>query len=425
MPAPVVAVVLKGWPRLSETFIAQELVALEGRGLALRLFALRHPTDDKVHAIAKRLAAPIAYLPEYLRQEPGRVWAAWRAVRGLSGYKRAHATWRADLARDRTRNRMRRFGQAVVLAAELGDDVAHIYAHFLHTPASVARYAAMIRGLPWSVSAHAKDIWTTPDWEKREKLLDARWAVTCTRDGARHLDTLAPGKVRYVPHGIDLTRFAPFGDPLAMRDGSEAGDPVTILSVGRAVEKKGYDVLLEALARLPATLHWRFVHIGGGPLRGELKAKADHLGLGARIFWRGPCTQDEVLAALRQADIFVLAARVAADGDRDGLPNVLLEAMSQSRAVLSTTAASIPEAVTDGLTGGLVPPGNPEALARRLAALIAEPWARRQFGDAAAERVRRDFAFQRCIGGIVGAFDPSLFAKPDPMPDVTPSQAAE
>ncbi|MBL8701805.1 MAG: glycosyltransferase family 4 protein [Alphaproteobacteria bacterium] len=419
MPAPVVAVVLKGWPRLSETFIAQELVALEQRGFALRLYSLRHPTDAKVHAIAQRLVAPVTYLPEYLHQEPTRVWRGWRRARALSGYARALSTWRADFARDRTRNRLRRFGQALVLASELGDDVSHLYAHFLHTPASVARYAALMRRLPWSVSAHAKDIWTTPDWEKREKLLDARWAVTCTREGAAHLAALAPGKVRHVPHGIDLTRFPPFGDAAVVRDGSDAGDPVTILSVGRAVEKKGYDDLLDALARLPRTLHWRFVHLGGGPLRDALKAKAAGLGLAARIEWRGPATQDEVLVALRHADIFVLASRVAADGDRDGLPNVLLEAMSQRRAVLATAAAAIPEAVTDGLTGALVAPGSPDALARRLAALIAEPWARAQFGDAAAERVRRDFAFQRCIGGIVDAFGPSL------RRGIEPSRAAE
>ncbi|MBM3522778.1 MAG: glycosyltransferase family 4 protein [Alphaproteobacteria bacterium] len=419
MPAPVVAVVLKGWPRLSETFIAQELVALERRGLSLRVYSLRHPTDTKVHDFARRLAAPVVYLPEYLHREPLRVWSGWRGARYFLGYERAVAVWRADFARDRTRNRIRRFGQALVLAAELGDDVRHLYAHFLHTPASVARYAALLRCLPWSVSAHAKDIWTTPEWEKREKLADTSWAVTCTREAARHLAALGPGKVRYVPHGIDLARFPSLGETPSTRDGADPNQPVRILSVGRAVEKKGFDDLLEALARLPGDLHWRFVHVGGGPLRDALKAQAERLGLSGRIDWRGPATQDAVLAALRACDVFVLASRVAADGDRDGLPNVVLEAMSQHRAVLATSAAAIPEAITDGLSGALVPPGNFDQLARRLAALIAEPWARAQLGDAAAERVRRHFAFEHCIDGIAGAFDPSLF------PQLEPSRAAE
>ena len=404
MSSSSVAVVVKGWPRLSETFIAQELVALERMGLRLTLFSLRHPTDKQIHAIAAQLAAPVTYLPEYLHQEPARVWHGWRRARSLPGYGEAVDTWRRDLARDRSVNRVRRCGQALVLAAELPAEVTHLYAHFLHTPASVARYAAIMRGLPWSVSAHAKDIWTTPEWEKREKLAHAAWTVTCTREGARHLDALAPGRIRYVPHGIDVTRFpyAPVG--LSPRDGSDATAPVVIASVGRAVEKKGYDDLLAALALLPPSLHWRFVHVGGGPLLDALKARAQSLGIAARIEWRGPAAQAEVLEVLRGADIFALAAHVAEDGDRDGLPNVLLEAMSQRRAVIATAAAAIPEAVTDGLNGALVPPRNPEALARRLAALIAEPWARNSLGDAAADTVRRDFDFDRCVRGIARAF---------------------
>jgi len=400
-----VAVVVKGWPRLSETFIAQELVALERMGLEISLHSLRHPTDARAHAIAGQLAARVSYLPEYLHDEPARVWRGWRAARRLPGYARARATWLADLARDRSASRVRRFGQALVLAAEMPAGTEHVYAHFLHTPASVARYAATMLGLPWSVSAHAKDIWTTPDWEKREKLADAAWAVTCTREGAAHLGALVPGKVRHVPHGLDFSRFPHAPAAPSRRDGSDPADPVVIGSVGRAVEKKGYDDLLDALARLPAGLHWRFVHAGGGPLLARLRRRAKELGLGARVEWRGPCTQDEVLDLLRGIDLFVLAARVAGDGDRDGLPNVVLEAMSQRRPVLATASAAIPEAVTDGLTGALVPAGDAVSLARRLAALIADPWARDHLGVAAAEAVRRDFDFARCIGGIARAFD--------------------
>ena len=163
-----VAFILKGYPRLSEAFIAQEIAALERRGLDLLIVSLRRPTDDRVHPVHREIRAPVSYLPEYLRREPMRVLRAWWAVRKLPTYAKARGQWLRDLRRDPTPNRIRRFGQALVLAAELPAEVTRPHAHFLHTPASVARYCAILRGLPWSGSAHAKDIWTTPEWEKRE-----------------------------------------------------------------------------------------------------------------------------------------------------------------------------------------------------------------------------------------------------------------
>ena len=152
---PNLAVLVKGWPRLSETFIAQELVALEEAGLPFEIWSLRHPTDVKRHPLHDRLQANVRYLPEYLYQESDRVWAARAVAQVLPGYAEAYRIWRADLRRDPSRNRIRRFGQACVLAAEMPAEVLGLYAHFLHTPSSVARYAAIMRGLPWSFSAHA------------------------------------------------------------------------------------------------------------------------------------------------------------------------------------------------------------------------------------------------------------------------------
>ncbi len=141
-----VAFVLKGYPRLSETFIAQEILALEQRGLGILIVSLRHPTDRAVHPVHEAIGADRLYLPEYLHQEPSRVWRGWRRARRQPGYGRALRAWLADLRRDPTPNRVRRFGQALVLAAELPSEVGHLHAHFLHTPASVARYAALIIG---------------------------------------------------------------------------------------------------------------------------------------------------------------------------------------------------------------------------------------------------------------------------------------
>lgn len=393
-----VGVVVKGWPRLSETFIAQELRALERRGFRLVLFSLRHPTDTKVHPLNRDVTAPVCYLPEYLWQEPGRVWRAWRLARRLPGYGEALQAWLRDLRRDPTPNRGRRFGQALVLAAEAPAALGHLYAHFLHTPASVARYAALMRGLSWSVSAHAKDIWTTPDWEKREKLRDAQWAVTCTRAGRDHLAALAdrPDKVALVYHGIDATRFPP-ADRAAF---ARADAPIQLLSVGRAVPKKGYDSLVNALALLPGSLNWHFTHIGGGPLLKTLKGQAERLGLSARIDWRGAQTEDVVRAAYRFADLFVLASQVMENGDRDGIPNVLLEAMSQGCPVVATSAAAIPELIADNVTGRLVAPGDPRALADALVRMIEDPALRQRLGMAGEARVRRDFPLERGIDAI-------------------------
>jgi glycosyltransferase involved in cell wall biosynthesis len=411
--AASIAIVLKGYPRLSETFIAQEILGLQKRGLKLRLYSLRHPTDPTTHPIHDEISAPVTYLPEYLRQEPLRVVRGWLAARRRPGYRAARRQWLADLRRDRTQNRVRRFGQACVLAAELPAGVVRLHAHFLHTPGSVARYAAEMTGLPWSCSAHAKDIWTLPAWEKRDKLRDLDWLVTCTAVGRDHLVSLgiaepvSPGKVGLVYHGLDLERFPPPPDGRPPRDGRDPKDPLVILSVGRAVEKKGYPDLLRALAGLPADLHWRLVHIGGGNLAAALQTEAERLGLADRIDWRGPQPQDVVLTAYREADVFALASRIADDGDRDGLPNVLMEAQSQELACLATKVSAIPELIRDGETGLLVPPQDPAAMTAALVGLIRDPQLRTRLGTAGAKLVRRDFSMERSLDLLAGRLAPA------------------
>jgi len=398
-----VAFVLKGYPRLSEAFIAQEIAALERRGLDILIVSLRRPTDARVHPVHREIRARLLYLPEYLMLEPLRVMRAWLKTRRTPNYKRTRQLWFRDLLRDPTPNRMRRFGQALVLAAELPADVTRLHAHFLHTPASVTRYASALLGLPWTGSAHAKDIWTTPDWEKREKLADCEWLVTCTGTNREHLAALAPaGRVELVYHGIDLARFPAARPERPARDG--AGEPVRILSVCRLVEKKGTDVLLAALARLPAGLNWQLVHAGGGPLRKSLGKKAKKLGISGNLVWRGALTQEELLAEYRAADLFALASVVARDGDRDGLPNVLMEAQSQALACVATRVSAIPELIDDGRSGVLVGENDPEGLSRALEALIRDPARRRALGEAGLARVRGEFALEANLERLAQKF---------------------
>lgn len=402
-----IAVVLKGYPRLSETFIAQELLELERAGFRLRLFSLRHPTDKTRHPIHDDIAAEAVYLPEYLHDAPLRVLRAWWHCRRQSGYRDAWRTFLSDFRRDRTRNRLRRFGQALVLAHELPGDVSWLYAHFIHTPASVAYYAHMIKGLEWSCSAHAKDIWTSQDWELREKLNDARWTVTCTRAGYDHLKSLAaPGSVVcLVHHGIDLSRFPPVSRSASVRNGGDPNEPVRLLTVGRAVEKKGLDTLVDALSGLPETVHWHWTHIGGGVLSDKLRAQVASLGLGERVTFLGSKPQNTILHAYRESDLFVLPCRIAGDGDRDGLPNVLVEAQSQGLACVSTPISGIVELIEDGVNGLLTPPDDPSALRLAMIRLIQDPSLRDRMGDAGRERVVREFSHLSEIGQLIDLFE--------------------
>jgi glycosyltransferase involved in cell wall biosynthesis len=397
---------VKGYPRLSETFIAQEILALEECGLEILIVSLRHPTDRITHPIHRSIRAELLYLPEYLYQEPRRVWSGWLRSRRYRGYVRARAAWFADFRRDPTPNRIRRFGQALVLAAELPADVDHLHAHFLHTPASVARYVALITGREWTASAHAKDIWTLPKWEKRIKLAEAAWVVTCTEVGRNHLASLAPcpNLVSLCYHGIDLERFPPPPSRSVENDGSDPEHPVLLLSVGRLVAKKGYEDLLSALASLPTDLEWRFIHIGGGALSHALKSQAESLGLTGRIEWRGALAQPEVLDAYRAADLFILASKIGRDGDQDGLPNVLIEAQSQRLACVSTNVSGIPELIDHGTTGLLTPPGNPALLAQALKALIRDPARRAQLGAAGERRVRLLFSMGAGVDALAERF---------------------
>ena len=407
---PQLAIVLKGYPRLSETFVAQEIRALELRGFELCIFSLRHPYDPASHPIHAEIEAPVHYLPEYAHDDWPRVLSACLRLCVRSGFWRALARLADDLLHDPTCNRLRRFAQAAVMSVETPDSVRHYYCHFIHTPSSVGYYASIISGRSWSISAHAKDIWTLSRRELRNKLASADWAVTCTAANHRYLEQLADreDKIGLIYHGLDFNRFDANPGHASDRDGGDAARPVRLISVGRAVDKKGYGLLLQALAGLPAKLHWRFVHIGGGELLESLVHQARALGLEQRVDWLGGLPQSDVLARYRDADLFILPSRVSGDGDRDGLPNVLMEAQSQGLACLSTNISGIPELIVHAETGWLVEQNSIGQLGEALEKLIRDPALRARLGEAGCRRVREHFSMDAGIDSLAARLRRSL-----------------
>ena len=404
-----ICVVADRWPRVSSTFVAQELVGLEGEGLRLHLATFGKP--DKVHhSLFERLQAPLNRLPN----RPGRTLRYYKAlwkVRNTPGYSRARAMMEADRPYARRGKKLDRyFRRAVVLAAELPSDVRIIYSHFLNLTTTIARYAAVIADVPLTASAHARDIWTGNEEDLRAKLKSSEWCATCTAPGAERLRELADniGKVHLVYHGLSFERFPEDMPARSARDGSDPADPVQILSVGRGVEKKGFDVMLDALAALPDGLAWHWHHIGPGDLIPKLQERARQLGLEKRISWHGAQDQSRVIAHYRSADLFVLPSREADDGDRDGLPNVLMEAQSQGLACLSTRFSAIPELIVDGQTGVLVPPADMPALLEALERLIRSPEERIRLGEAGYVRVRSEFDASTGIRKLAGLLRQSM-----------------
>ena len=400
-----IAVVLKGYPRLSETFIAQELKALEDHNFTLHIFSLRNPTDKTIHPIHNEIQANISYLPEYIHFQPIRIIRSFWKMRNNKHLGKAVKLWYQDLKRDLTRNRIRRFAQAIVMAAEFPQSCNKIYAHFMHTPGSVARYASILLGKPWGFSAHAKDIWTLAEWEKRQKLDSASFAVTCTQANLNHLQELASKpNVKRVYHGLDFNRFPDPGEKL-LNSASIPSEPVTILSVGRAVSKKGYPVLLQALATLNENVPWQLIHIGGGKDSKALQQLAIELEISEKINWKGALSQDQVLKAYQQSDIFVIASVIDPDGDRDGLPNVLMEAQSQRLCCVATSVSGIPELIKHNETGLLVESGSSDQLAEALNLVITDPDIRLQLANAGFEYVRKNFSQDKEISTLISQLD--------------------
>jgi len=278
--------------------------------------------------------------------------------------------------------------------------VTHLHAHFAHSPAAVAEIASMISGIPFSFTAHAKDLYTTPTGHVARRANKARFVVTCTSANREYLANasgIAPETIVLAHHGVDVDRFAQ-----ASKSCRVAG---RILTVGRLVPKKGHTVLIDALrivAGRGIPFEWRVV--GGGPLRDELHAAAQRAGIADRVAFVGARPQDEIVYEYAQASIFALTPLVLDDGDRDGIPNVLREAMATGVPVLTAAISGIPELVTDGRTGWLVPPRDPIAIADVLSVALTDEQTRDRVGRAGQAWVDEHCRLSDSVGELVQLF---------------------
>lgn len=344
-------VVLSGFPRRSETFALGELTALAESGVLHAIFATKSGDGLAPHEDAARLSdwvTPLAPGDEHAQ--------ARQVVSALGGY------------------------------TPLG-----IHGYFAHHPARVAELAASALGVRFSFSAHAKDARkVTPD-DLRARASRAAAVITCNLDTQRELDRVG-APARLVPHGVNLNRFV--SAPWRHRS------PLRLLAVGRLVQKKGFHVLLEALALVHAP--WTLRVVGEGPERASLECLARKLGVASRLDWRGPASHSELPALYHAAHVVVVPSIVDEAGDRDGLPNVVLEAMASARLVVATRVGAIATAISDGRTGRLVEPNDPVGLAAALEGVArAEGTAMASMAARGRWLVEERFDLRRCAGTFV------------------------
>lgn len=365
---------LKGYPRISESFISNEILLLEEQGFDIHIIAMRPPRETITHESVKRIKAKVTYLPEHLSWGFPRFF--WRNAllfcnrpgRYLKGVKLLLSRY-SDAPKKHTW--LKHFLQAgyLVHKALEKEDVKHLHAHFAHTPTSVAMYAALLADIPFSFTAHAKDIYTESKSRIREKIERAKFVLTCTRYNERYLSELAPPdkRINCVYHGIDLRLFTMNGRKTA------AAPPYQILTVARLVEKKGLPDVLNALKLLREQgVDFRYTLIGAGADKQRISALIKELGLDDITEMTGVLPHEQVIERFQRAHVFVLGCRIAENGDRDGIPNVIAESMAMGVPVAATNVSAIPELIKPGETGMLAEQCSPEGLATAIRTLLED-----------------------------------------------------
>lgn len=388
-PSLRVGYLVKTFPKISETFILREVLALEKAGVELEIFALHRPEEKKIHALAGRVRARVKYIPTRLLEQP--LVMLWSQLLLLLTHPVGY--WCAVRFALRHQAKIKEILQAGCLAWSLRRaKIEHLHVHFINEPASVAELVQLMTGMVLSITAHAKDIYLSPRSELARKMKRAKFVVTCNDYNREFLQQAAPDgpPVLRIYHGLDAELFSDDG---LDREGAQA--PM-ILSVGRLREKKGFPILLAACHLLKiAGRRFRCVIAGYGPLQDELERQIEKFGLQGNVALTGMLTQDEVIALYKRATLFVLPCQITEDGDRDGIPNVLIEAMAMELPVVTTRVAGIPELVDHERNGLLVQSEDPVSLTAAITRLLDRPHLRSDLGTRARRTVLQHFCAER------------------------------
>jgi glycosyltransferase involved in cell wall biosynthesis len=411
---PTLAYILKGYPRISETFISNEILLLERLGFSMHLFPMRKGREDFCHDSVKQIKARVDYLPTELLIELPKLIGPniLCAVKRTKRYRHALATASRRFRRTRRQATFKHLFQAGYMTEKFlahTPSICHLHGHFAHSPTSVTMFASLLSGLSFSFTAHAKDIYTSHPDQLREKLEQAVFVATCTRQNKAYLDDLKKGvgaRVDCIYHGIDLDLFQNEDHRVATTP------PYKLLTVARIIEKKGLPTVYQALQRLvDKGIDFEHTLIGDGDDRESVLRLIDELGLGSRCRWLGTKPHEEVLDHFRGSDLFILGSKIAADGDRDGIPNVLVESLAMGVPSVATNVSSIPEIVIDGDTGLTVDQEDSEALAGAILRLLTEQELRQNVITRGKEFVGEHFNNSRLIVDLARLFidaDPRL-----------------
>ncbi len=372
---PTLGMILKGYPRISETFISNEILLLEQLGIPIRIFSMRLPRESFCHDSVKQIKARVDYLPTDLFLDFQRLllqttlYAVNNPVRFLEVLKKAGQRFH----RTRSLGTLKHLMQGCYLTHHLlakSPEVVHLHAHFAHSPSSVALFSSMLSGLPFSFTAHAKDIYTSNPDQLREKIDLASMVMTCTRHNVDYLrslgkDTATP--IHCVYHGIDLDLFT------AAAKTEETKPPYKILTIARLTEKKGIPHILEALQLLKKKgISFTFTLIGDGDDKEQVINQIFASGLHKQTRWLGTMPHAKIIQELKAADAFVLGCKIAANGDRDGIPNVLVESLAMGVPAVGTDISALPELLITEKTGLAVASKNSTALADALLRILLD-----------------------------------------------------
>ncbi len=410
---PTVGYLLKTFPKLSETFILNEIVQLEGMGSRLHLFSLRKPPlYDKFHPEVAEVQAKVTYIRplsrltrvgHFLRSNVR--WDPLEATSAGGEHLRLFIhnpiRYLSTLwfhLRAPGKRRLKEFLQAGLVTRGLQRrKIGHLHAHFANVPASVAELVHRFSGITFSFTAHAKDIYLTSHRELTRKMRAAKFVLTCTGYNRKYLESIGSGctPIYLAYHGVDLSRFR------VLEAAPRPDGPLRLLSVGRFCEKKGFPYLIRA-CRILKERGWKFscAIVGFGPTYDQLRSLIAELDLASQVSLVPELTQDQLVEMYRAAGIFVLPCILTSDGDRDGIPNVLIEAMAMQIPVVSTDVSGIPELVDHMQNGLLVPEKDVAALADAIELLFSDPELRRRFGENGRAKVMRQFTLAHNVGII-------------------------